>query len=75
VCGGSKSVSSRSVVMVMSLVGSAAPIAAFMAITETAGGPGLHRRAQRQWPERSGGRWAAAILFHDAKRPSGRGGK
>jgi len=61
--------------MVMSLVGLAALIAAFVAITETAGGPGLHRRAQRLRPERSGGRRAAAILFRDAKPGSPGGGK
>ena len=33
----------------------------------TASGPRLHRRAQRQRPERSGGRRAAAILLRDAK--------
>jgi len=34
----------------------------------TAGGPGLHRGARRQRPERSGGRRGLAILARDVKR-------
>src|SRR5262245_21341005 len=44
-CGGSKSGSSRSVAIVVPLLGSAAPIAAFTDDHPTAGGPGLHRGA------------------------------
>jgi hypothetical protein len=73
-CGGSKSVSSRSVAMVMSLVGSAAPIAAFVAITETAGGPGLHR-AERSDSGRSaaedGGRRLFCLAMQSRALPGG----
>jgi hypothetical protein len=43
VCGGSKSASSRSVAMVVPLLRSAAPIAAFTAITRRRAVSGLHR--------------------------------
>ena len=68
-CTGSKSGSSRSVAMVMSFVGSAAPIAAFVAITR--------RRADRSCtarrPERSGGRRAEAFLSREEcrRQPAG----
>ena len=64
---GSKSVSSRSVAMVMLLCRVGRAHRGLRGDHLTAGGPGLHRRAQRQRPERSGGRRAAAILFRDAK--------
>ena len=35
---------------------------------QTAGGPGLHRRAQRQRPKRSGGWRGPAILFREERR-------
>ena len=53
---------------VKSFAGSAAPIAAFVAITQTAGGTGQNPKRQRR-PQRqrrmAGG---AAILLRDAKR-------
>jgi hypothetical protein len=59
--------------LVLPSVGSAAPIAAFMA-TKGGGrtGPAPKREAQR--PERSGGWRRTAILFRDAKARSA-GGK
>jgi hypothetical protein len=47
--------------MVMSFLGSAAPTAAFVAITQTAGSPVLHRAR----PKRSGGRRAEAFLSRE----------
>jgi hypothetical protein len=52
---------------VMSLVESAAPIAAFVAITETAGGPGLHR-AERSDSGRSAAEDGGRRLFCYAKQ-------
>ncbi len=66
-CGGSKSVSSRSVAIVMVLLSVGRAHRGLRGDHPTASGPGLHRRAQRQRPERSGGRRAAAILLRDAK--------
>ena len=53
---------------VRSFAGSAAPIAAFVAITQTAGGTGQHPERQRraEAPAEDGG--GAAILLRDAKR-------
>jgi hypothetical protein len=42
---------------------------------KAAGGPDLHRRAQRQRPQRSEGWREPAILLRDVKRPLGRDGK
>ena len=67
VCGLENSVSSRSVAMVMSLLGLRPPIAAFTAITRRQADRVGTAERQRQRPERSGGRRAAAILFRDAK--------
>ena len=42
---------------------------------KAAGGPDLHRGAQRQRPKQSGGWREPAILLRDVKRPLGRDGK
>jgi hypothetical protein len=51
-CGGSKSVSSRSVAIVMTFCRIGRAHRGLHGDHPTAGGPGLHRRAQRQRPER-----------------------
>jgi hypothetical protein len=67
VCGGSKSVSSRSVAMVRSFVGLAAPIAAFVAITRRRADRTYTAERERQRPKRSGGWRMPAILLRDVK--------
>src|SRR6185312_5151425 len=56
---------------VMSFLGSAAPTAAFVAITQTAGRTVLHRAR----PKRSGGRRAEAFLSREECRRSRQGKK
>ena len=60
---------------VKSFAGSAAPIAAFVAITQTAGGTGQNPERQRRAvaPAEDGG--GATILLRDAKARKGRRGK
>src|SRR6516162_396499 len=53
--------------MVIPFVGSAAPIAAFAAITRRRAGWAGTAERKRERPKRSGGRRAATILFRDAK--------
>jgi hypothetical protein len=55
----------------MSFLGSAAPTAAFVAITQTAGGTVLHRSR----PKRSGGRRAEAFLSREECRRCRQGKK
>jgi len=55
----------------MSFLGSAAPTAAFVAITQTVGSPVLHRSR----PKRSGGRRAEAFLSREECRRSRQGKK
>ena len=56
------------VVVVRSFAGSTAPIAAFVAITQTAGGTGQNPERQRRAAAQAEDGRGAAILLRDAKR-------